>query len=44
MADLDGVISPRIYIKEIDADNYGIFAIVKRDGVDTEVQLYPPEA
>ena len=40
-ADLDGVIAARMYIKEIDANNYGIFAIVKKDGVDTEVQIYP---
>jgi hypothetical protein len=44
-ADYDGAVFPRIYIKQIDADNDGIFAIVKVDGTDTEVQLYPhPEA
>ena len=42
-ADYDGAIFPRIYIKQIDGDNDGIFAVVKRNGTDTEVRLYPAE-
>ena len=43
MADYDGVVFPRIYIKQVDGDNDAIFAVIKRDGVDTEIRIYPPE-
>jgi hypothetical protein len=40
----DGLIPVKLYIKEIDGDNHGIFAVIRRDGNDfTEVQVYPPE-
>ncbi len=42
--DSDGIIHPKLYIKEITEGNWGIFTVLVRDGVDTEVQVYPPEA
>jgi hypothetical protein len=38
MARIDGV-DARIYYKETDANNVGIFTVVKKNGVDTELQL-----
>jgi hypothetical protein len=44
MADSDGLIPVKLYIKDIDADNEGIFAMLKRDGTKyIEVRVYPPE-
>jgi hypothetical protein len=44
-ATYDGLVPPRlIYIKQIDADNDGIFATIKRNGVETEVRIYPVDA
>lgn len=42
--DSDGVIVPHLYIKEITSGNWGIFCTITRDGEDTEVRVYPPEA
>ena len=42
--DSDGVIIPRLFMKEITEGNWGIFSVVVRNGVDTEVQVYPPES
>ena len=32
-----------LYTKEVDADNDALFIRIKRDGVLTEVRVYPPE-
>ena len=42
--DSDGLIPVRIYQKEIDGNNNGIFALIKRNGNEyAEVRIYPPE-
>ena len=41
--DSDGVIVPHLYIKEIEEGDWGIFTKIVRGGVETEVQIYPPE-
>ena len=44
MADSDGLIPIKPYVKTIDANNEGIFALFKRSGNKyTEIRVYPPE-
>jgi hypothetical protein len=45
MADSDGLIPVKLYIKDIDANNEGIIAMLIRSGNKyTEVRVYPPES
>jgi hypothetical protein len=32
-----------LYTKEVDADNDVLYIRIKRDGIITEVRVYPPE-
>jgi len=42
--DSDGIIPIKLYVKDIDGDNQGIFCMLKRGGSEyTEVRLYPAE-
>lgn len=44
MVDSDGLIPVKLYIKDIDGDNQGIFALLKGNGTEyTEVRVYPAE-
>ena len=44
MVDSEGLVRPRLYIKQIDGDNWGIYTRIRKDGTDNvEVRVYPVE-